>query len=63
MHAKLRIVSMGSVGATVYAGLLWILDFVRHLLFETQRCALAAGSVSVFEWKTEETPTELRLAE
>jgi hypothetical protein len=24
---------------------------------------LAAGSVSVFEWKTEETPTELRLAE
>lgn len=63
MHTKLRIFSMGSVAATLYAGLLWILDFVRRLLFEMQRSASATGSVSVLRWKLEDTLTELRLAE
>jgi uncharacterized membrane protein YGL010W len=46
MHTKL-IVSVGSVGATLFAGVLWILNFVRRLLFEKQRSASATGSVSV----------------
>jgi hypothetical protein len=62
MHTKL-IVSMGSVGVTLYVGLLWILDFVRRLLFEMQLSVSTAGSVAVFRWKAEETLTELLLAE
>jgi hypothetical protein len=62
MHTKL-VVSMGSVGATLYAGLLWILDFVLRLLFEMQRRVSATGSASVLRWKAEETLTELLLAE
>ena len=62
MHTKL-IVSMGSVGATLCAGLFWILDFVRRLLFEMQRRVSATGSASVLRWKAEETLTELLLTE
>jgi hypothetical protein len=62
MHTKLRIFSVGSVGATLYAGLFWIIDFVRRLLFEMQRTASATRFVSVLRWKVEETLTELRLA-
>lgn len=52
---------MGSVGTTLYAGILRILDFVGRLLFEMQRTDSATRFVSVLRWKVEETLTELRL--